>query len=84
MSIERDDEYDLCLSDIRTPEMTGTELFQWLQVKHAQLVGRVVFTTGSTMDGCIGDLVEQSGRPFLPKPFTPDELRTAIRKALER
>jgi DNA-binding response OmpR family regulator len=27
--------------------------------------------------------IEQSGRPFLPKPFTPDELIAVVEKALK-
>ncbi len=82
--IERDDEYDVCLVDVRTPEMTGRELYQWMRERHPQLADRVVFTTGDTMDGDTGGFLERSGRPLLPKPFTPSELRGAIREALDR
>ncbi len=82
--IMQDDDYDPCLVDCRMPEMTGTELFQWLEENHAQLADRVVFTAGSTMDEGLRDLAEQSRRPFLPKRFAPGELRTAMREALGR
>lgn len=38
-------QYDLCLLDIRTPVMTGNELYQWLKEKHPQLAGRVIFSS---------------------------------------
>lgn len=82
--IERDDEYDRCLVDIRMPEMSGTELSQWLQEKHPQLANRVVFTTGSTADGYVEGLAGQPRRPFLPEPFAPGELRRAMREAIGR
>ena len=34
------------------------------------------------MDGDTMTFVEQSGRPFLPKPFTLDELKAIVREAL--
>jgi len=76
-------QYDLLLIDIRTPEMTGKEFYQWLQEKHPQLASRVVFTSGSVAGQDTMFFVEQSGRPFLPKPFTPDELRTIMKQTLK-
>jgi len=76
-------QYDLCLIDIRTPAMSGKELYQWLQEKHSQLMNGVIFTTGDVMAGDTQSFLEQVARPFLPKPFTPDELKAIIREALK-
>ncbi len=76
-------QYDLCLFDIKTPTMNGKELYQWLKEKHPQLASGVIFTTGDVMGGDIQDFLEQTGRLFLPKPFTPDELRAIMREALK-
>jgi len=75
--------YDLCLIDIRTPTMNGKELYQWLQEKHPQLATRVIFTSGDVMGGDIQSFLELAGRPFLPKPFMPDELKAILREALK-
>ena len=75
--------YDYCLIDIRTPEMNGTELYQWLKEEHPQLTEGVIFTTGGIMGGDTMTFIEQCGRPFLPKPLTPDELRAIFQKMLE-
>ena len=83
LMIERDDEYDLCLLDIRTPVMTGPELYQCVLLEHLRLANRVVFTSGDTTGGDTKEFLERAGRPFLPKPFTPNELMTVIREALE-
>ena len=77
-------QYDLCLFDIKTPIMNGKELYQWLKEKHPQQASRVIFTTGDVMSGDIQSFLELAGRPFLPKPFTPDELRTIVREALKQ
>jgi len=70
----RGKDYDLVLIDIKTPEMNGKDLYHYITEKHPSLVNRVVFTTGDTMSGDTQSFLRQSGRPFLPKPFTPDEL----------
>ena len=77
-------EYNLCLLDVRMPKMSGTELYQWLEKKYPQLTSRVIFTTGSVMGGDTITFVEQTGRPFLPKPFTPNELKAIVQEALKQ
>ena len=76
-------QYHICLIDIRTPKMNGTELYHWLQKKYPRLANQVVFTTGSLLDEKTMAFIEQSGRPFLAKPFTPQELITVVEEALK-
>ena len=76
-------QYDLCLIDIRTPKMNGRELYQWLKEKYPQLAGGVMFTSGDVMAGDIQSFLEQAARPFLPKPFTPDDLKAIVKEALK-
>jgi DNA-binding response OmpR family regulator len=77
-------QYHVCLVDIRTPEMSGVELYQWLQEKYDQIADRVIFTTGSLIGEDTKSFIRQSGRPFLPKPFTPDELIDVIESTLRQ
>ena len=74
----------LLLIDIGTPEVNGKELYRWLQEKYPVMANRVIFTTGSVMDGDTMTFMEQTGRPFLPKPFTPDELRVIVRESWKK
>lgn len=76
-------QYDICLIDIRTPEMGGEELYQWLQRKYPELASHVIFTTGSVIDEKITTFVKHSRRPFLPKPFTPNELTAIVKESLK-
>ena len=76
--------YDLILIDIRTPVISGKELYQWIKEKYPEMVSRVIFTTGDVMEGGIRYFLEQSGQPFLPKPFTPDELRIIVIETLRQ
>jgi CheY-like chemotaxis protein len=71
-------QYDLCLSDIRTPSMNGVELHEHLKRVQPELARRTIFTTGDIMSGYVEQFLQNSGQPFLPKPFTPDELKAAV------
>jgi len=77
-------QYDLFLIDIKIPSMSGKELYQWQQKKHPQLASRVILTTGSVIGKDTMAFIEQSGRAFLPKPFTPDELKAIVRETLKQ
>jgi len=79
--IEKKD-YDLCLIDMRTPAMSGKELYHWLKEKHPRMAEGVIFTTGDVMGEETKSFLEQAAKPFLPKPFTPEELRAIIRETL--
>jgi len=79
----KDRQYDICLIDIRTPTMNGTELYHWLLKKYPQLANQVIFTTGSVLDEKTMAFIKQSGRPFLAKPFTPQELIAVVEEALK-
>jgi len=74
--------YDYCLVDIRTPAMSGIELYQWLKETHPELVKKVIFTTGDVMSGDTPAFLQQAARPFIPKPFTPAELKNIIKQTL--
>ena len=77
-------QYDLCLIDMRTPSMNGKELYQWLEEKHPRLVSRVIFTSGDVMAEDTQSFLEQAARPFLPKPFAPDELKAIVKETLRQ
>jgi len=77
-------DYNLCLIDIRTPIMNGKELFQFIIKKYPKLTDGVIFTTGDMLDGYTQRFLELAGRPYLPKPFTPDELKSIFRDTLRR
>jgi DNA-binding response OmpR family regulator len=71
--------YDLCLSDIRTPRMNGIELYRQLEIERPEAIKTFIFTTGDTMSVNIKTFLEETGRPYLAKPFAPDNLRAIIK-----
>jgi CheY-like chemotaxis protein len=76
--------YDLMLVDIRTPVMNGMQLYEYITDKHPELVKRVIFTTGDVISGDTHYFLEKSGRPVLPKPFTPEELAGIVSEVLDQ
>jgi len=74
--------YVFLLIDIRLPIIDGKELYLWLKDEYPRLTGRVVFTTGSVIGPDTMSFLKESGRPWLPKPFTPDKLRAMVRKTI--
>jgi DNA-binding response OmpR family regulator len=75
----RKKDYDLCLSDIRTPRMNGIELFRQLEIERPEAVKTFIFTTGDTMSVNVKTFLEETGRPYLPKPFSPENLRAIVK-----
>jgi DNA-binding response OmpR family regulator len=79
-----DKQYEFYLIDIKTPAVNGEELYRWLSERYPTLTKSVVFTSGDTLSGDAEELAEQTGRPFLPKPFSPEELKAAVREVVKK
>ena len=75
-------DYALFLVDMRTPIIDGQELYVWLLQEKPHLANRVIFTTGDLMGGQVLHFISNSGKPFLPKPFTGSELKNLVEKTL--
>ena len=73
-------DYDLYLIDIMTPEMNGIELYQWLAETKPQQTSRIIFTGGYPYDREGSDILTGFDGQFLPKPFSPSELREVVRE----
>lgn len=74
--------YDLILLDIKMPGIDGEEMYEWMKKNHKRSANSVIFTTGSVMTTDVTDFIKHTGRPFLPKPFTPLELTAIIKETL--
>jgi len=71
--------FDLVITDVIMPEMTGPELIKHLKQSHDDFA--VLFVTGYVGEGETGDLV---GYELLRKPFTVGALANAVAVALSR
>jgi CheY-like chemotaxis protein len=72
-------QYDLVISDVIMPEMTGPELVKIIRAERPDIA--VLFVTGYVGESETDDLV---GFEFLRKPFTVGALSNAVASALAR
>jgi CheY-like chemotaxis protein len=77
-------DYDACILDIRMPGMSGIELFRYLRQVYPDISNRVLFITGDTASSNIGQFLNSNPGNYLTKPFTPVELKDAVRDVIGR
>lgn len=78
------DRFDLVLCDLAMPELSGPQLYERLARDRPQLTSRLVFITGGVHDEDTEEFLEAVDNDVVHKPFSADELRRAVRAALER
>ncbi len=74
--------FDLLLVDVRMPALDGMGFYSKLRLEHPQLADHVIFMTGDTYDPDTRRFLDESGRPFLSKPFNIDEVVATVRREL--
>jgi len=74
--------YDLIISDLKMPKMTGLELYDAIKDAAPDSI-YIIITAFGTIPSAV-DAVKKGVYDYIPKPFTPDEVRIPIRRALEK
>jgi DNA-binding NtrC family response regulator len=62
-------EFDVVISDIRMPGLTGKELYRMLEQGHPHMTSRIIFMSGDLMRAETRDFLEECGCPSLQKPY---------------
>src|SRR5512147_553023 len=78
----RQNHYDLIISDLKMPKMNGLELYDAIKDAAADSTF-IIITAFGTIPSAV-EAVKRGIYDYIPKPFTPDEVRIPIRRALEK
>jgi len=78
---ERDD-FDLVVSDVVMPGLSGLELLEAVRAQHASLP--VLLVTGAGTYDTLSQALTRGAAGLVTKPFTHHELQDAVAHALER
>jgi len=73
---------DLVLIDLKMPGMGGMELLEKIGQIDPDIIS-IVITGYATIESAV-EAMKRNAYDFLPKPFTPDQLRIVIKRGLER
>ncbi len=74
--------YDMVLLDLMMPEMGGLEVLDEVQ-KYDHRIIPIIITGFATIETAV-DAMRKGAYDYLPKPFSPDELRTKVNRGLEK
>ncbi|SHI69400.1 two component, sigma54 specific, transcriptional regulator, Fis family [Malonomonas rubra DSM 5091] len=77
-----DVKYDLLISDIKMPRMTGIELLREIRQQEVDLTVIMITAFSSTEEAV--EAMKLGAYDYITKPFKNDEIRLVIKKALER
>ena len=75
--------FDAVVCDVRLPFLGGQDFFARVQSDFPELVTRLVFVSGFPTDPGVRETAEATGRPMVPKPYTVDQLVTAVRGVID-
>ena len=77
--------YDLIIADLRMPSgYTGDRLHKFLEIKNPELAQYTIFITGDVINPETRRFLQNTGNPYLEKPFLPESLQEVIETALSR
>jgi PAS domain S-box-containing protein len=78
----RSSQMDVILLDLMMPGMSGMEVLDRVRTIDPTLL--VIMITGyATVESAV-EAMKKGAYDFIPKPFTPDQLRIVVRRALEK
>jgi len=70
--------YDVILTDVRMPGLSGIELYPLIIRKMPSMKNRIIFITGDVMGLDIRTFLNQNNLPYLSKPFDIELLKEKI------
>lgn len=75
--------YDVILSDMKMPFMSGARFHELIRERHPELIERMVFITGDVLNTETKTFLENIKNHCLTKPFSLKELREAVKNIIK-
>jgi signal transduction histidine kinase len=82
LKVVREYQPALVLVDLKMPGMSGFELLEAIRQLDPRMVS-IVITGYATVESAV-EAMKKGAYDFLPKPFSPDELRLIVRRGIEK
>jgi two-component system NtrC family sensor kinase len=79
-----DRQYDLIITDIKMPEMSGQEFYRRVREIDREQAERMVFITGDTVNVATRQFLQRVSNPCLVKPFKVEEIREIVEHQLSQ
>jgi DNA-binding NtrC family response regulator len=74
--------FDLIVLDLKMPGLNGMEVLTTIHEKDPEIIV-VVITGYATIESAV-EAIKKGAYDFIPKPFTPEGLRTIVNRGLEK
>lgn len=81
--IEQGERFDLILSDLMMPQMTGIEFHGVLRQIVPELADKIVFMTGGAFSAEASAFLDRSSNPTIDKPFKTSALRNLVQDLVQ-
>ncbi len=81
-AVKKGDGFDVVLLDLMMPGISGMDVLEAVQRVDANLL--VIVITGYATVELAVEAMKKGAYDFVPKPFTPDQLRIVVKRALDK
>jgi CheY-like chemotaxis protein len=79
-----DRQYDLIITDIKMPEMSGPDFYRRVRDIDREQAERMVFITGDTVNVATRQFLQKISNPCLVKPFKVADIREIVERQLRQ
>ena len=76
--------FDVILSDLMMPEMTGMDFYDELERRFPDAARRMVFVSGGAFTPKANAFLDRVTNPRIDKPFDPRKVRDIVQQRLRR
>jgi len=78
----RQTDFDVIISDLKMPDMGGQKLYEAISELKPHLLERMIFSTGDTVNPGTQAFFQETGNPYLSKPFRLEDVDELVSQVL--